>query len=456
MKKKFFDKSLFKITSSVGTVSLFSLTIPLMFENIMNRLQGMVNTAVLSGYSETAVAAVGAVNTVIAVILLVGTVIAMGATVVLSNYIGAEEIEKAEEASFAVILVGLIISVVITPLLLFFSDELMTLLNLSGEIYKNALTYFNIRILFITFSMVMSSVLAVLKCYGYPKYTFVVGLLINILNLVLNVYVIYFPRYSPVTGVAGVAYSCCASNLIGLIVSFIILYKVKIKLRIPQSFKALHTHISRIMAIGVPGGVSSAAFTFSQMVTTAFVAQIGDYALSAKVYYENILGFVYLFSSGAGNANAILIGRRYGAGEFDAMTQMNRQLTKITLIVNTTVSLVVLVLYRQLVGLFTDNDMIIRLSVAIFTVDIIVEQARAISHIYEYALRATGDVMFFMVAMTASCFIFSIGLSYVLAIQFNMGLVGCWIGLAADESIRAMVSYFRWRGEKWKTQLMSR
>ena len=38
MKKNFFDKSLFKITSSVGTVSLFSLTIPLMFENIMNRL----------------------------------------------------------------------------------------------------------------------------------------------------------------------------------------------------------------------------------------------------------------------------------------------------------------------------------------------------------------------------------------------------------------------------------
>ena len=69
MKKKFFDKSLFTIASSVGTVSLFSLTMPLMFENIMNRLQGMVNTAVLSGYSETAVAAVGAVNTVIAVIL---------------------------------------------------------------------------------------------------------------------------------------------------------------------------------------------------------------------------------------------------------------------------------------------------------------------------------------------------------------------------------------------------
>ena len=194
MKGKYFDKSLFTIKSSVGTVTLFSLISPLMFENVMNRLQGMVNTAVLSGYSEKAVAAVGAVNTVISVILLISTVIAMGATVVMSNYIGAEKIRKAEETSYTLIVTGLLSSLIITPVLLFMSGYIISLLNLKGEIFENALTYFNIRILFITFSVLTSSVLAVLKCYGYPKYTFLVGLLTNVLNLVLNIYVIYFPR----------------------------------------------------------------------------------------------------------------------------------------------------------------------------------------------------------------------------------------------------------------------
>lgn len=450
MNKKFFDKELFTISSSVGTISLFSLTMPLMFENIMNRLQGMVNTAVLSFYSETAVAAVGAVNTIIAVVLLIGTVIAMGATVVVSNHIGAEKIKKAEEASFALLVTGFIISFILTPLLLIFGGRIISLLNLKGEIYKDALTYYNIRIAFISFSIVTSSVLALLKCYGYPKYTFFIGFLTNILNLILNIYVICFPSYSPVTGVKGVAYSCALSNVIGLLVSFFILYKVRINLSVPKSLKSLWKHTAHILRIGVPGGISSAAFTFSQMITMAFIACIGDWALSAKVYYENILGFVYLFSVGAGNANALLIGRRYGAEEYDEATKMNKQLTHITVIVNLLASLTVLVLHRPLLSLFTENEKIIALSVGIFAVDIIIEQARAVSHVYEYALRATGDVIFFMIVLTASCWIFSIGLAYFLAIECNMGLIGCWIGLAADESVRGIVSYMRWRGGKWR------
>ena len=450
MNRKFFDKELFTVTSSVGTVSLFSLTMPLMFENIMNRLQGMVNTAVLSFYSETAVAAVGAVNTVIAVILLIGTVIAMGATVVVSNHIGAESIKEAEEASFALLLTGIVLSLFMTPVLLLFSRQIISLLNLKGDIYLQALTYFNIRIAFISFSILTSCVLALLKCYGYPKFTFIIGFLTNLINLLLNIYVVFFPQYSPITGVKGVAYSCCVSNVIGLAASVYILLRVKIKITMPCSFKELSSHIRRILYIGGPGGISSAAFTFSQMVTTSFVAQIGDYALSAKVYYENILGFVYLFSVGAGNANALLIGRRYGAGEFDLATKMNRHLTHLTVLVNLCASLSVLILHRPLVGIFTDNEMIIALSVSIFAIDIITEQARAISHVYEYALRATGDVIFFMVVLTASCWVFSIGLAYFLAIPCKMGLIGCYIGLAADESVRGIVSYLRWHGGKWK------
>ena len=58
-KKRFFNRELFVLKSSAGQISLFSLAIPILFEMIMNALQGTVNTAVLSGYSDNAVAAVG-------------------------------------------------------------------------------------------------------------------------------------------------------------------------------------------------------------------------------------------------------------------------------------------------------------------------------------------------------------------------------------------------------------
>lgn len=451
MLKKFYDKSLFSVHSSVGTISLWSLAAPLMFENIMNRLQGIVNTAVLSGYSETAVGAVGAANSVISVILLLGTVIATGATVVISNFIGAEDIKKARETSYTLMLSAILLSVVLTPLLLVYSKTIMTLLNLKGETFSYAISYFNIRVIFISFSVITSSILAIMKCYGYPKYTFLIGLLTNVLNLILNIYVIYFPQYAPITGVRGVAYSCCISNVIGLFVAIFILKKLKIQMSCPESVHNILSYTKRIMSIGIPSGVSSATFAFSQMITTAFVAQIGDNALTAKFYFENILGFVYLFSSGAGNANALLIGRRYGAKEFEEAEKMNRQLTNITIPVNFMLSAIVVLLHRPLMHIFTSNEAIISLAIGVFAVDILVEQARAVSQVYEYALRATGDVLFFMIILTISCFVCSIGLAYFLSITCKLGLVGCWLGLAADEGIRAIASYLRWKSGRWKS-----
>lgn len=279
MSKNFFDKELFTVTSSVGTVSLFSLTMPMIFENITSTLQGMVNTVVLSFYSDTAVAAVGAVNTVVSVIILMSFVISLGATVVINNHIGAEDIKRAEEASFSLIMTGIILSLIMTPLILMFSEKIVAFLNLKGEVYSQALTYLRIRVAFMSFPFLTTCVLSLLKCYGYPKFTFVIGFLINTINLILNIYVVFFPSFSPVTGVRGVAYSCCISNAVGLIVSIYMLRRVKIKLTVPRSMGDFFSHLRRILKIGVPAGISSATLTFSRLITTPFIAQIGDYAL---------------------------------------------------------------------------------------------------------------------------------------------------------------------------------
>ena len=448
-RKKIFDKSLFTVTSSVGTISLFALMLPILFELVMNHLQGTVNTAVLSDYSEAAVSAVGSVNTVFNVILLVGSVLATGATVVVSNFIGEERIGDAEEASFTALTVSGIAAVMVTPLLLTIAPQMMSFLNLEGEIRSNALVYYRVRMLFIIFNMMTSSVLALLKCYGFPKFTFLIGFLTNILNLTFSVIVIYFPHLAPVKGVAGVALGCGLSNLIGFGIALLLLFRLKIRLKLPKKGKQYLLHLKRILRIGVPSGVSSATFSIVTMITTAFVPLIGDSAIAAKVYYQNILSYAYLFSVSMGNANALLVGRRYGAGEYEKIVQMNRQLVRITRVVNLGISLLILSLYQPLLRIFTDDPAIISTAFAVFAVDIIAEQARANSQVYEYALRATGDVMLTTSFVILSCIVCGLGLAYFLAIPCGLGLVGIWLGLAADETVRAVVSCLRFRSGKW-------
>lgn len=451
MKKvKFFDKALFTVSSSMGTVTLWSLTLPILFECVMNNLQGTVNTAVLSEYSETAVAAVGATSTIISVLLLMGSVIATGATVTVSNAIGAEDEERANETSFMAIAVSVGIALILAPFMLAFSERILSALNLTGDILRDGGIYFRIRtgLLFVTAAQ--SVLLALLKCYGYPKYTFIIGLLTNFLNLILNIYVIYLPQFSPVHGVAGVAWACMLSNCAGVLSAAIAMRRLKIKIAVPKKVRDALGYAGDILKIGLPSALSGGSVTIAGMITMAFVALIGDYALSAKVYYTNILSYAYLFSMSVGTANSLLVGRRFGAGEYDKISKMNSQLVKITVVVNLAISLSLLALRVPLVKLFTGEEKIIAVALGVFAVDIIAEQARAVSQVYEYALRGCGDVLFSVVILVFSCWVFSIGMAYFLGVKAGWGLVGCQIGVAADECVRAVVTYLRYKSGKWK------
>ncbi|MBQ9736114.1 MAG: MATE family efflux transporter [Clostridia bacterium] len=450
MKRKF-DKELFTVHSSVGSISLFSLLLPLLFETVMNHLQGTINTAVLSNYSEVSASAVGSVNTVFNVLLLVGSVLSTGATVVVSNLIGEERIGRAREASFTTLTVGLLAGLFITPVCLAFSPDLIRFLHLEGALFEDGVTYFRLRMCFIVFTMLTSSVLALLKCYGYPKYTFLIGFITNVLNLLFNVFVLYCPEISPVTGVAGVALGCGFSNLIGFGVALFLLFRLGIRLSVPKSLSQYFGYLGHVLRIGVPSGISSATFAIVTMVTTSFVPLLGDSVIAAKVYSQNVLCYAYLFSVSAGNANALLVGRRYGAGEYDKIAQMNRALVRITRAVNLGISSLLLLFYRPLIGIFTSDASVITLCLGVFAVDIITEQARANSQVYEYALRAAGDVMFTTAFVIGSCIACGLGLAYFLAIPCGLGLIGLWIGLAADETVRAVVSYFRFRSGRWRT-----
>lgn len=448
-----FDRSLLKVTSSVGTIRLFAVALPLLMENIMNNLLGTVSTIVLSGYSENAVAAVGAANSLISTFGGFFSVIAMGATVVISNSIGAEKLKQAKEITFVTLVLCSGVGFLSSMLMCLFRYNIMSFMNLQGQLLEDAVCYFVIRMGFFLFVAISSSISAVLRCYGYALSTVIAGLVTNFINVGLSIFVIHLPQHSPITGVAGVAVACVVSQFIGLIIYMFLFQYYKIQMCHPSSVMEFWRYSGKILRIGIPTGLSNSSFALSQTIITSFVVLMGTYALNAKVYYMNILCYVYLFSVSVGSANALLVGRWYGAGNVELADRANRQLVKVTVLVNLVISLVVFLARIPILSLFTKNETILALSFSIMLVDMIAEVARGISQVYEYALRATGDVLFTVVVLIISCWCFSIGLSYVLGIRCGLGLLGCWIGLAADESVRAITTFGKWEWNKKRRQI---
>ena len=440
-----FDRSVFSLRTPVGKISFFALFIPILFENASTMILSTVNTAVISGFSENAAAAIGTCAPVITMFLLIQNVISMGAGVIISNRIGGGEIDEAQKTAYSGAAVGIFCSVLLTPLAIFLAPFIMHIQNLEGEILAVAIGYFRIRSIFLISQGLAAYILTILRCYGHTKYTFYAGVINNLLNLLLSVLAVNIPKATPAEAANIMAIGCGFATIVSLVYVILIFQKKGMSFSKPNSFSAFGAYVRRILHIGIPSAISSMSFTLSQVVTTSFVAIIGGYALTAKVIFTQILSYSYLFSYSAGSANAILVGMRYGAKQYTEMDKMSKMLTRLTSLINLTISLSILLFRIPLVSAFSNNQSIFSLALAVFATDILTEQGRAVSHVYEYALRAIGDVWPTLIAILLSCWLLGIGLSYICAIELGVGIVGCWIGLAADECFRGVFTYFRWK-----------
>ena len=434
----------------MGDLNLVSLAIPIFLELVFNNLIGTVGTTILSGYSEEAVVATGTVNIIFNLFIAVVASLATGVAVVISNLLGAERIKESQNAIYTgIVLVGEF-GVLCGFLMFLLSAPIAAAMNLTGNVFLMAVMYIKLRSFELVFLALSTVLLAELRCFGYSKSTVVVGVIKNILNVAFSFYAVNLATAPALSGVRGVGIGYILCQAIAFIIALGVFLHVKIRVLPTRTIAQFISLSTKVLKIGIPTCVSNASFNLSQIVTSSFVVLMGMNAASGKIYLANILCYAPLFSGGVGTANSLLVGRLYGAKKYDHAERINKMLVCVTVPANVLVTLIILIFRVPLLSIFTENKAIFAMSFGIILVDFIVEIARGFSHVYEYALRGVRDVNVVMIVTFCSCWIFGVGLSYLTGITFEMGLIGCYIGLAVDETVRALISIYRWRKGTWK------
>lgn len=422
-----YDKSLSRIETPQGTLTLVSVFLPFFVEMLLTNSMGTVNTLVLSHYSDEAVASVGAANQLMGMIFTFYTVISTGASIFISHRLGAKQKEAASDAAFTSIFCGLALSLVVGTVLSLFAHRLMEMMQLSGQVLEDAAVYFRICISFSFFQALISSISAIFRSYGLPKIAVWVSLFMNFLNAVLNVIVIFRPFETPLHGVSGIAITNVISRGAAFVLIVVCLLRSSLELNFRKKNLKTLKCIGNILHIGLPGGISSLSYSTSQVVSTSILAVLGTAAISTKIYLSTIFFYVYVIGMSLGMATSLIIGWMTGAGEYDKAYRLNMQNLHIAVLLNAAGSTLIFLFGGPLMGLFTDSAEIMALARPILFIDIFVEIGRAFNHIEDNSLRGAGDVIFSMIVSIISCWTMSILFSYILGIRLGLGLTGCWI-----------------------------
>ena len=445
----YIEPELLQMETPAGKTTLMKLALPIFFESLCNNSLGTINTAILSNYSESAVAAIGTANQLLIMFTMLFTVVSLGASAVTSNCLGAKRHHEAKVASFVAIVFSLILSLAVGILCCAIARPTLVAMNLDEPTIADALPYYQIRTITLFLPAMTTAFSSILRCYGITKPGVFAGIISNVVNLALCFAAVNLFADNRAVLLIGIAVACVVGQLGGLAYIIVCFRRKRIGLAKPDTFKKALGDLWKILQIGIPGGMSTVGYFISQTVSVSFVALLSTEAISAKVYFSSITLYVCMFGMSVGNANSVLVGWLCGAKRHDDADRLCKKLWRRNSVLNLSLSLLLILLRIPILSIFTKQEEILAMSLTIFAIDIIQEQSRACSQIYEYALRSTGDTMFSMVGILISCWVNGVGIAYLLGIHLGWGLPGIWIGFAADEFTRAVVTAGRWRTKKW-------
>ncbi len=164
----------------------------------------------------------------------------------------------------------------------------------------------------------------------------------------------------------------------------------------------------------------------------------------------NISTFIYLFSLAIGMGTAIITGRMVGAGRTEEAYKRVWRSLRWGLFLTIAVNIVIILFRVPIIELFTEDREIIALATQILLLSILLESGRTFNLILINSLRAAGDAKFPVYMGLLSMVCMSLPLGYYLAFSLDLGLAGIWLAIAADEWMRGIIMFFRWRSRAWE------
>lgn len=430
---------------------LSQLTIPIFIETLLVLTLGAVDTFMLARFSDAAVAAVGVVNQIFMVAVLVFEVVNMGTAVLVSQYVGARLPGRTFTAVIVSIAINLVSGLLVSGALYAFAGPALRFMRLDGELLAMGCEYMRIIGVSAVLQAVALTLSAALRASNHASWPMIVVAIVNVVNIAGNYALIFGHWGFPALGVEGAAISTAICRGVSMLFLAAIVYIILF--RGIGSWRALIERPGRefrnLVRIGLPSAGEEFSYNMSQLVLTYCIGMLGVDALATRTYAVNIIMFVFLFCIAISHGGAIVIGQLVGDGRVRGAFLMGRYVMRVAAIVTLAASVVTALSGRFIFSLLTDNEEIIRPGVIILYVDVALEVGRAINIYAVNALRAVGDVNFPFYVGVIVMWSVAVAGGYLFGIVAGFGIIGMWVAFVLDENIRAVIFVRRWNSMHW-------
>lgn len=431
--------------------ALKRLLVPLVIEQVLVMLVGMVDTVMVASAGEAAVSDVALVDMVNYLIITVMAALTTGGSVIISQYAGGRQPEQAERSAGQLMTVTLLLSAAILAVCLLGRDAILRLFfgSVEADVMAAAQTYFMITACSFPFLGIYDAGAALYRVMGKTSVTMYVSLAMNVINVIgdfIGVSVLH-------AGVAGVAVPTLLSRAFAAVVM------TRLAFRRQNSIPLYWHHIlmwdtpiiHRILCIAVPNGVENGLFALGKVLVTSIVAGFGTVQIAANGVANSVDQIAVIVVNAVNLAMVPVVGQCVGASDYTQAAHYTKKLMKISYISTAVLGLAVCVLLPVLLPLYGLSAHTLRLAALL----IVLHNALALllhptSFNLANSLRAAGDARFTMIVGICSMIVFRLGSALLFGKLLRLRIVGVWIAMGMDWLARSIAFTIRYKSGKWK------
>ena len=430
--------------------ALKKLIVPLFLDQILLTTVSISATILLSYAGEAAFSGVSLVEMINILMVNILAALAVGGTVVVSQYIGLKDRDNALTAASQLISVTAAIALAVTLVVLVFYGPILTLLfgNVDPIVMKSASMYFIVSSLSYPFLALYNSGAALFRAMGNSRVPLVVSLLTNVMNIAGNALAIFVFH----TGIMGIAITTLVSRSLAAILVLALSFNAEniIHIKLSRMLSYDKAMVNRILKIAVPNGIENGTTQLGRVLLVSITALFGTSQIAANGVANSLSGIGLCFAAAMNLAIVPVVGQCVGAGDYEQAKHYIVKLMKLTMIVTAVICLGQLALTPLTLNLFSLSKEAWHLSFVLI----------AISNLFEIflwpasftlpnALKAAGDAKYTMAVSIGAMFLIRILAAYVLGVIFKMGVTGVYLAMVIDWVFRGSAYVLRYRNGKW-------
>ena len=430
---------------------LKKLIIPLVFEQLLTILVGMIDVVMIAVVGEAAVSGVSLVDTLNVLIINVTAALATGGAVVAGHFLGQKDPENASRSAWQLLLFATLLSLIITVLLLCFHKPLLSLMfgKVENEVMDSAVTYLIITAISICPLAIYNSCAALFRAMNDSGTTMMIAIIMNLINLLGNAVLIYGAKI----GVAGAAIATTLSRIVAAVIIMILMFRPKKtinfcgQITIRLNFRL----IKKILYIGIPNGLENSLFQLGKILLLSLISTLGTYAIAANAVCNTLASFNVLPGQAINLALLSVASLCVGAGDYEQTRYYTKKLMRIATLFTAMLSIVIVLFAPMIMKMYQLSPKTTELAVSVIRWHAVMAVFLWMpSFTLPNTLRAAGDVVWTMIIAIASMWIFRIGCAYLIARYINLGLLGVWMAMTVDWLFRAICYEVRYHGHKWE------